>query len=262
MMDMSSMEGNLGVRKGAWTREEDNLLRKCVEIYGEQQWHQVPNRAGLNRCRKSCRLRWLNYLKPNIKRGEFTEDEVDMILRLHKLLGNRQVQWSLIAGRLPGRTANDVKNYWNTNLRKKAVSSKKDWKAMKTSSTSTQNTQKINVIKPQPRSFTKNMSLVWTNTKTAMEENSKELCKKKTTTTSSSSSNNEIMWWERLLEDIGEFVQDQTPTFMGWSDNGTNFCAEKSPEGTSTFFNQVDQPCLDFDADLWNILTTEEANAI
>ncbi|KAL5810022.1 hypothetical protein ACOSQ4_026590 [Xanthoceras sorbifolium] len=253
MMDMSSMEGNLGVRKGAWTREEDNLLRKCVEIYGEQQWHQVPNRAGLNRCRKSCRLRWLNYLKPNIKRGEFTEDEVDMILRLHKLLGNRQVQWSLIAGRLPGRTANDVKNYWNTNLRKKAVSSKKDWKAMKTSSTSTQNTQKINVIKPQPRPFTKNMSLVWMNTKTAMEENSKELCKKKTTTTttSSSSSDNEIMWWERLLEDSGEFVQDQTPTFMGWSDNGT-----------STFLNQVDQPCLDFDADLWNLLTTEEARAI
>ena len=47
--------------------------------------------AGLNRCRKSCRLRWLNYLKPNIKRGNFAEDEVDLLLMLHKLLGNRQV---------------------------------------------------------------------------------------------------------------------------------------------------------------------------
>ncbi|KAK3426376.1 hypothetical protein EUGRSUZ_F02843 [Eucalyptus grandis] len=83
------MEGAIGVRKGAWTEEEDALLKEWVEKYGEGKWHQVPRRAGLNRCRKSCRLRWLNYLKPNIKRGAFQEDEVDMIIRLHKLLGNR-----------------------------------------------------------------------------------------------------------------------------------------------------------------------------
>ncbi|KAB2611780.1 transcription factor MYB114-like [Pyrus ussuriensis x Pyrus communis] len=68
------------MRKGAWTREEDDLLRQCIEIHGEVKWHL---------CRKSCRLRWLNYLKPNIKRGDFTEDEVDLMIRLHKLLGNR-----------------------------------------------------------------------------------------------------------------------------------------------------------------------------
>ncbi|KAK2986710.1 hypothetical protein RJ640_010935 [Escallonia rubra] len=81
----------LGVRKGAWTEEEDLLLKKYIEVHGEGKWHQVPLRAGLNRCRKSCRLRWLNYLRPNIKRGDFTSDEVDLIVRLHKLLGNRQV---------------------------------------------------------------------------------------------------------------------------------------------------------------------------
>ncbi|KAK9271530.1 hypothetical protein L1049_001890 [Liquidambar formosana] len=122
------MEGSLGVRKGAWTKEEDVLLRKCVENFGEGKWHLVPLRAGLNRCRKSCRLRWLNYLRPNIKRGEFALDEVDLIIRLHKLLGLEQLKeciprnygrWSLIAARLPGRTANDVKNYWNTHFYKK-----------------------------------------------------------------------------------------------------------------------------------------------
>nr|QTO65766.1 MYB114-like protein [Asarum europaeum] len=104
------------VRKGSWTQEEDILLKKCIEKYGEGKWRHVPARAGLNRCRKSCRLRWLNYLRPNIKRGEFAVDEVDLIIRLHKLLGNR---WSLIAGRIPGRTANDIKNYWNCHLSKK-----------------------------------------------------------------------------------------------------------------------------------------------
>ncbi|XP_021282473.1 transcription factor MYB114-like isoform X2 [Herrania umbratica] len=100
----------------AWTEEEDHLLKKCIEQYGEGKWQRVPLLAGLNRCRKSCRLRWLNYLRPNIKRGSFAKEEVHLIIKLHKLLGNR---WSLIAGRLPGRTANDVKNYWNCHLSKK-----------------------------------------------------------------------------------------------------------------------------------------------
>ncbi|OAY60494.1 transcription factor MYB90 [Manihot esculenta] len=136
------MEGLFGVRKGAWTPEEDNLLRKCVDKYGEGKWHQVPLKAGLNRCRKSCRLRWLNYLKPNIKKGEFEADEVDLIIRLHKLLGNR---WALIAGRIPGRTANDVKNYWNTHLRKKEASARINAKKH-----STPTMTKASIIKPRP----------------------------------------------------------------------------------------------------------------
>ncbi|KAF5461512.1 hypothetical protein F2P56_017601 [Juglans regia] len=73
--------------------------------------------AGLKRCGKSCRLRWMNYLRPGIKRGIISEDEEELIVRLHKLLGNR---WPLIAGRLPGRTDNEIKNYWNSYIAKKA----------------------------------------------------------------------------------------------------------------------------------------------
>ncbi|KZV39554.1 hypothetical protein F511_13789 [Dorcoceras hygrometricum] len=113
------------------------LLKKCMATYGEGRWHLVPLRAGLNRCRKSCRLRWVNYLSPDIKRGCFTADEIDLMIRLHKLLGNR---WSLIAGRIPGRTANDVKNYWNTHVSKASSS-------MKSSQTK--------IVKPKPHNLAK-----------------------------------------------------------------------------------------------------------
>ncbi|GFY97199.1 myb domain protein 3 [Actinidia rufa] len=102
--------------RGAWTAEEDRKLAEVIEINGPRRWKTIAAKAGLNRCGKSCRLRWMNYLRPNIKRGNITEQEEDLILRLHKLLGNR---WSLIAGRLPGRTDNEIKNYWNSHLSKK-----------------------------------------------------------------------------------------------------------------------------------------------
>ncbi|KAI4355438.1 hypothetical protein L6164_004213 [Bauhinia variegata] len=102
--------------KGAWTPEEDRKLAEVIAVHGAKRWKSIAAKAGLNRCGKSCRLRWLNYLRPNIKRGNISDQEEDLILRLHKLLGNR---WSLIAGRLPGRTDNEIKNYWNSHLSKK-----------------------------------------------------------------------------------------------------------------------------------------------
>ncbi|KAK8581103.1 hypothetical protein V6N12_071345 [Hibiscus sabdariffa] len=102
--------------KGPWTAEEDRKLAEVIAVHGARRWKTIANVAGLNRCGKSCRLRWMNYLRPNIKRGNITDQEEDLILRLHKLLGNR---WSLIAGRLPGRTDNEIKNYWNSHLSKK-----------------------------------------------------------------------------------------------------------------------------------------------
>ncbi|KAH9320833.1 hypothetical protein KI387_015472, partial [Taxus chinensis] len=43
---------------------------------------------GLQRCGKGCRLRWMNYLRPNVKRGNISTEEEELIIRLHKLLGN------------------------------------------------------------------------------------------------------------------------------------------------------------------------------
>ncbi|XP_042460116.1 transcription repressor MYB5-like [Zingiber officinale] len=107
-----------GMKRGPWTPEEDEALASYVRLEGEGRWRTLPARAGLRRCGKSCRLRWMNYLRPSIKRGPIAPDEEDIILRLHRLLGNR---WSLIAGRIPGRTDNEIKNYWNTHLSKKLI---------------------------------------------------------------------------------------------------------------------------------------------
>ncbi|PRQ51508.1 putative transcription factor MYB-HB-like family [Rosa chinensis] len=121
VMKMKSLEAVMKntkreVNKGAWTAEEDQKLAEVTAIHGAKKWKSIAAKAGLNRCGKSCRLRWLNYLRPNIKRGNISDQEEDLILRLHKLLGNR---WSLIAGRLPGRTDNEIKNYWNSHLSKR-----------------------------------------------------------------------------------------------------------------------------------------------
>lgn len=129
-----------GLNRGAWTAMEDKILTEYIKVHGEGRWRNLPKRAGLKRCGKSCRLRWLNYLRPDIKRGNITPDEEELIIRLHKLLGNR---WSLIAGRLPGRTDNEIKNYWNTNLSKRVN------QHCKTSSSTTKQQQKKSRIDQQ-----------------------------------------------------------------------------------------------------------------
>ncbi|KAD6455098.1 hypothetical protein E3N88_09804 [Mikania micrantha] len=111
----------IGLNRGSWTSSEDKILTDYIRLHGEGKWRHLPIKAGtyihtyIHGDRKQ--LRWLNYLKPDIKRGNISPEEDDLIIRLHKLLGNR---WSLIAGRLPGRTDNEIKNYWNTTLAKKA----------------------------------------------------------------------------------------------------------------------------------------------
>nr|UYI35448.1 myb domain protein 36 [Mentha spicata] len=107
------------VKKGPWSPEEDAKLKEYIEKHGTGgNWIAFPQRAGLKRCGKSCRLRWLNYLRPNIKHGEFSDDEDRIICSLFARIGSR---WSIIAGQLPGRTDNDIKNYWNTKLKKKLL---------------------------------------------------------------------------------------------------------------------------------------------
>ncbi|XVE58699.1 hypothetical protein DITRI_Ditri04bG0189800 [Diplodiscus trichospermus] len=106
------------VKKGPWTAEEDSKLVNFILTQGQCCWREVPKLAGLRRCGKSCRLRWTNYLRPDLKRGLLNDDEQQLVIDLHASLGNR---WSKIAARLPGRTDNEIKNQWNTHIKKKLI---------------------------------------------------------------------------------------------------------------------------------------------
>nr|WKR38855.1 MYB12 [Rhododendron dauricum] len=109
----------VGLKRGRWTEEEDKILSNYIHDNGEGSWRSLPKNAGLLRCGKSCRLRWINYLRSELKRGRITPEEDEIIIQMHATLGNR---WSLIASHLPGRTDNEIKNYWNSHLSRKIQS--------------------------------------------------------------------------------------------------------------------------------------------
>uniref|UniRef100_A0ACD5T7V9 Uncharacterized protein n=1 Tax=Avena sativa TaxID=4498 RepID=A0ACD5T7V9_AVESA len=112
----SAQQPSAKLRKGLWSPEEDEKLYNHIIRHGVGCWSTVARLAGLHRCGKSCRLRWINYLRPDLKRGSFSQQEEDLIVALHEVLGNR---WSQIASHLPGRTDNEIKNFWNSCVKKK-----------------------------------------------------------------------------------------------------------------------------------------------
>ncbi|GKC13374.1 transcription factor MYB12-like protein, partial [Tanacetum coccineum] len=78
----------IGLKRGRWTVEEDKILLDYIQAHGEGSWRSLPKNAGLLRCGKSCRLRWINYLRSDVRRGNISKEEEQIITNLHASLGN------------------------------------------------------------------------------------------------------------------------------------------------------------------------------
>ncbi|KAL9381336.1 hypothetical protein Peur_026993 [Populus x canadensis] len=246
------MVSSFGVRKGAWTEEEDILLRKCVEKYGEGRWCQIPLKAADGDKKVALRNYRITKLKAKPKGHAVC---VDLAL------------WSLIAGRLPGRTANDVKNYWNTNLRKKVVSGTREAQTKPEPKAIT----KANIIKPRPHKF---KSLCWLGGKGIPFFNGgfqygHDLCKPFSTSALSPSDIIEVesMWWESFLDDKEINISNNKRCLGSGSEADREpinslFVEDNAPEGiliADVFCCEQGQHCwsdLSFDADLWNLVNT------
>ncbi|KAI4334041.1 hypothetical protein L6164_018781 [Bauhinia variegata] len=193
-----------GLKKGTWTPEEDRKLIAYVTRYGCWNWRQLPRFAGLARCGKSCRLRWMNYLRPNIKRGNYSPEEEAIIIRLHAELGNR---WSAIAAQLPGRTDNEIKNHWHTSLKKRV---QQDSVAHEKSQVSKSKDQSPIESRDnghfQESSATSPISDSWT----LMSPSSSEISSITTETTAASSQN---LWLEGELAFLEAYTEPMTENF-------------------------------------------------
>ncbi|XP_020600221.1 myb-related protein MYBAS2-like [Phalaenopsis equestris] len=99
------------IRKGPWLVEEDAVLMDYVAKYGPHDWSSIRSKGLLFRSGKSCRLRYVNKLKPGLKSGcKFSAEEERVVIDLQARFGNK---WARISTHLPGRTDNDVKNFWS-----------------------------------------------------------------------------------------------------------------------------------------------------
>ncbi|KAI3689638.1 hypothetical protein L2E82_47602 [Cichorium intybus] len=207
----------LGVKKGPWTAEEDKKLINFILTNGQCCWRAVPKLAGLSRCGKSCRLRWTNYLRPDLKRGLLNESEEQLVIDLHARLGNR---WSKIAARMPGRTDNEIKNHWNTHIKKKLLkmgidpvtheSLQKETEEIKTSSSSEKCLQ-------ESRKHHPSSPLGSANTQESSEENSSSTPSENSLTINDYET--ETMF-ESLCEDqmlLSHLLSENEPSFMDTS---------------------------------------------
>lgn len=110
-----------GLVKGPWTAEEDERLKTWVSQEGPTKWSQasvfINGRSG-----KQCRERWFNTLNPNVKKGNWSQEEDNLIFELYQKYGS---SWSKIARLIPGRTENAIKNRFYSTSRKLAADKKK-----------------------------------------------------------------------------------------------------------------------------------------
>ncbi|KAB1208087.1 Protein ODORANT1 [Morella rubra] len=265
--------------KGPWTAEEDKKLINFILNNGQCCWRAVPKLAGLLRCGKSCRLRWTNYLRPDLKRGLLSEYEEQMVIDLHSQLGNR---WSKIASHLPGRTDNEIKNHWNTHIKKKLKKMGIDPITHKPISTATDQPQ----LKPQQQ-LQHQKEQEQTQQQTSPTDSTSEIDQNKEPETSlQSSSINEALEEDKgmtspfdPMELINGFCTDEVPLIepdeilVPCAPSSSTSSSSSSSSNSSNLFQDLQFPDLEWPCDYnnsiglwsddfstWNLLINDDGD--
>jgi len=93
-----------------WTPEEDEKLIAAMAKRGTKRWNDVAAEADFNRSGKQCRERWKNHLSGTNKEP-FTAEEIAIMKDAFQKIGAKHVR---ISKMLPGRSENQVKNYYHS----------------------------------------------------------------------------------------------------------------------------------------------------
>ncbi|CAM0903057.1 unnamed protein product [Alopecurus aequalis] len=238
----------VGLNKGSWTPEEDMRLMAYIQKYGHANWRALPKQAGLLRCGKSCRLRWINYLRPDLKRGNFTAEEEETLIKLHNMMGNK---WSRIAACLPGRTDNEIKNVWNTHLKKRVAASAGEQKKTDRAKGKKKTTCcDAPVPSASPSSYTTTAATNYSSADSGEQSNT-------------SKEDSELDKIEIPMLDLGfdfDMLLDSVPeTSYPAMSAPTTSCSSASPPCVIEDSELLDLPEIDNVPDLWSIIDEEGA---
>uniref|UniRef100_A0A453CWF4 Myb-related protein Zm1 n=1 Tax=Aegilops tauschii subsp. strangulata TaxID=200361 RepID=A0A453CWF4_AEGTS len=240
----------VGLNRGSWTPEEDMRLIAYIQKYGHANWRALPKQAGLLRCGKSCRLRWINYLRPDLKRGNFTVEEEETLIKLHNMLGNK---WSKIAACLPGRTDNEIKNVWNTHLKKRVAASAGEQK--KGGAKGKKKTTCVDVPAPSPSPSSSTTTTTTTTTNCSSGESGEQ-------SNTSKELELELEKIEIPMLDLGfdlDMLLDAVPDTHcpAISSAPTSPCSSASPPCVVDDGVLLDLPEIDSVPELWSIMDGE-----
>ncbi|KAF5728192.1 hypothetical protein HS088_TW21G00337 [Tripterygium wilfordii] len=279
------------VKRGPWSPGEDLRLIAYLQSNGHSNWRTLPKKAGLQRCGKSCRLRWINYLRPDVKRGNFSKEEEDTIMRLHETMGNK---WSAIASHLPGRTDNEIKNVWNTHLKKRlskndtnSITNGPNQLSSTVSSSSSTTTIEYSTGGKRTEIETRNENGVNQQTNKARQDqenpqffnqfvSSNMLMREMPMLSRTLSSNNSILTHQELLDlpnpgfdeamDTLDFnllgnLGDEVSNLLGEVNQPLNTTTPPPPTTTTQLENVLENP-LDPNRDIWKIIEDMEPSEL
>ena len=117
------------LKRRPWAADEDEHLKMLVDEHGVKSWAHIATYLHM-RNGKQCRERWRNHLRPQLHKGEWSVDEDTEIWTRVQEMGTKWAQISELY--MPNRTDNDIKNRWNSIIRKSHAPGGREWTAEET----------------------------------------------------------------------------------------------------------------------------------